>query len=569
MQKEIKFAVEEIKRVEFSDYEEQEYSIARLGFLSTRPNSHDIGISEDCLRASAPSVLGKWIVADVQWGDATTHTDAEHIVGIVPKEQEVEFVEDDDGYLRAYVDGIISKRYAADFCDIFAKDNERAVSIEAKFEMDEDDNASAFDIKGVTVLGKTVRPSCPESDITFVRFSEQDAEACYGKWQHGSASSALKKFAEERKQSMADDKKLKVDKSKDALSETAWGDVDKSALRDKIMAASNRAALVKSAYMLVESGWEDAPSEHLKYPVMEIKGDTLVYNRYGLASALAYAKQEGESAVVKKIEKIYKSLGLESDGKEEKMAKEIEFAAVNIGDLWSDVWGAICSKYPSGEYGSVYIIDSIWEEDNKKFALIKKRDESSLYRLDFSLTEEKLELADEIVKVDIDIVETDKVRKFAEPENVADYRFAAEPNPDDKGEKKMSEDEMMAKIDQLSKDVEDRDHIIMEKDAELEELRKFKEVAMAKETACAVEAVMAEVRPFVSDEQFAAFREEGLACTDGNLDAWSNKVKATCFSEVKKVVKKDEAGVLTFAMPKEPKMNKQSEDIWTRLRNQH
>ena len=102
-----------------------------------------------------------------------------------------------------------------------------------------------------------------------------------------------------------------------------------------------------------------------------------------------------------------------------------------------------------------------------------------------------------------------------------------------------------------------------------QELRKFKEAAMAKETACAVEAVMAEVRPFVSDEQFAAFREEGLACTDGNLDAWSNKVKAACFSEVKKVVKKDEAGVLTFAMPKEPKMNKQSEDIWTRLRNQH
>lgn len=562
MQKEIKFAVEEIKRVEFSDYEEQEYSIARLGFLSTRPNSHEIGISEDALRASAPSVLGKWIVADVQWGDATTHTDAEHIVGIVPKEQEVEFVRDDDGYLRAYVDGIISKRYAADFCDIFAKDNERAVSIEAKFEMDEDDNASAFDIKGVTVLGKTVRPSCPESDITFVRFSEQDAEACYGKWQHGSASSALKKFAEERKQSMADDKKLKVDKSKDALSETAWGDVNKSALRDKIMAASNRATLVKSAYMLVESGWEDAPSEHLKYPVMEIKGDTLVYNRYGLASALAYAKQEGKSAVVKKIEKIYKSLGLESDGKEEKMAKEIEFAAVDIGDLWGRLWSAIGEKH--WEYG----IQGVYEEDNQKFAILSDRDKK-LYRLDFSLTEDGMVMADEVVEVKQEFVETDNMQRFAEPENVADYRFAEEPNSDDKGEEKMSEDEMMAKIDQLSKDVEDRDHIIMEKDAELEELRKFKEVAMAKETACAVEAVMAEVRPFVSDEQFAAFREEGLACTDGNLDAWSNKVKATCFSEVKKVVKKDEAGVLTFAMPKEPKMNKQSEDIWTRLRNQH
>lgn len=304
---------------------------------------------------------------------------------------------------------------------------------------------------------------------------------------------------------MADDKKLKVDKSKNALSETAWGDVDKSALRDKIMAASNRATLVKSAYMLVESGWEDAPSEHLKYPVMEIKGDTLVYNRYGLASALAYAKQEGESAVVKKIEKIYKSLGLESDGKEEKM-----------------------------------------EEKNIEMAEVVEEPTVKMEELPAEC------LAEDEPKKDDEDAST-------EPES----------KEDDKGEEKMSEDEMMAKIDQLSKDVEDRDHIIMEKDAELDELRKFKEVTMAKETACAVEAVMAEVRPFVSDEQFAAFREEGLACTDGNLDAWSNKVKAACFSEVKKVVKKDEAGVLTFAMPKEPKMNKQSEDIWTRLRNQH
>lgn len=44
--------------------------------------------------------------------------------------------------------------------------------------------------------------------------------------------------------------------------------------------------------MLVEDGWEDAPSEHLKYPVMELKGDTFVYNRDGLSSALGYAKKK-------------------------------------------------------------------------------------------------------------------------------------------------------------------------------------------------------------------------------------------------------------------------------------
>lgn len=506
MQREIKFAVEEIKRIEFSDYEEQEYSIARLGFISTRPNSHEIGISEDVLRASAPSVLGKWIVADVQWGDATTHTDAEHIVGIVPKDQEVEFVEDDDGYLRAYVDGIISKRYAADFCDIFAKDNERAVSIEAKFEMADDENASAFDIKGVTVLGKAVRPSCPESDITFVRFSEQDAEACYSKW-HDAAGSvwSLKKFVEERKQSMADDKKLKVDKSKDAMSETAWGDVDKSALRDKIMAASNRASLVKSAYMLVEDGWEDAPSEHLKYPVMEIKGDTLVYNRYGLASALAYAKQEDEAAVVKKIEKIYKSLDLDSEGKEEKM------------------------------------------EENKNIEMAEAVEASAPEEMAVPVAEE---------------MATDEA-KPAEEMASAEPCDGDCPGPDDKGEEKMSEDEMMAKIDQLTKDIEDRDHIIMEKDAELDKLREFQTSVFEKERAKTVESVMCDIKDYVDALTYNDLREEGMACKFDEVDGWANKAKALCFGAVKKSRQKAnlDTTVWSFAAPVEP-VKKPNTSIW-------
>ena len=97
------------------------------------------------------------------------------------------------------------------------------------------------------------------------------------------------------------------------------------------MEAENKTELVKACYMLVEDGWEEAPSEKLKYPVMEIKGNTLVYNRYGLSSALAYAKQEKEQTVINKVEAIYKKLDLEeTDGKEEKKMSEIEFSAVNI-----------------------------------------------------------------------------------------------------------------------------------------------------------------------------------------------------------------------------------------------
>lgn len=575
LEKLINFAVDTIQQIQFDDYDEKEFAIAKVGFLSTRPNSHGLEISEEVLRECASTVLGKWMVAKMNWlgTDATTHVPSEHIMGSFPKDQDIEFVEDDDGYLRAYATAIISKRYAKDYCKMFDDDNERAVSVEMSVitENGEDinDNVLSFNIVGVTTLGKNVAPSCPESDVTMIRFSQEDADAYFNKMNEHNLT-PLKKFAKERIESMA--KTYKIDKSKEAMSDKAWGEVDKTAMRDKIMEADNKATLVKAVYMLVENGWEEAPSKHLKYPVMELKGDTFVYNRDGLASALGYAKKENETTVVNKIEKIYKKLDLDDNdgGKEEKMA-EIEFSAVNIGDLWGNVWEAIRSKYPNGEYGSVYSIDSIWEEDNKKFVLIRKRDESDLYRLDFSLTEDGLELADEIVKVEIDIVETDNIKKFAEPENVEQYTKFADPKQEPEKEPevestKMSEDEMMAKIAELEKSVEERDHIIMDKDTELEELRAYKAAVVAKEMACRVDSVMEEVRTYINDEQFAEFKAEGLSCGENDIDAWSNKVKATCFSEVKKNIKKDDKGVFSFAMPKVIK-HSDPNSIWEKLEN--
>ena len=106
---------------------------------------------------------------------------------------------------------------------------------------------------------------------------------------------------------------IKIDKSKESLSETTWGSVDKSSLMKNILEAKNYKTAIKSVYLLVEDGWEDAPSEHLKYPVMEIKGGKLVYNRYALASALGYAKKNNESSVVEKAETLYKKLELEEE----------------------------------------------------------------------------------------------------------------------------------------------------------------------------------------------------------------------------------------------------------------
>lgn len=569
MQKTIKFEASSIKHIDMSEYDNDDYMIGRTAFLSTRPNSHDIVIPENVLREYAPSVLGKWVTAEVKFNDCTTHTNGQSIVGIVPKEQDVEFVEADDGYLDAYVDCIISKRYAKEYCNVFSEDDaQRSVSIEATFSMVDEHECDGFNIKTITTLGRTVRPSVPDANITIVRFSEEDAESYYSNLHKSDSLSNLKRFVEERKQSMAEKKTYKIDKSKEAMSTADWGDYDKATMRDKIMEAKNRDTLVKSVYLLVEDGWKDAPSEHLKYPVMMLDGDKFIYNRNALSSALAYAKQNDETEVVNKIKAIYKKLDLDDDSerKEDKKMAEIEFSAVDIGTLWSKLWSALEEKYPAGEFGSVYRIDGIYEEGNQKFAIIHYKEEEVKYRLNFSLTEEGLTLADEVVEVKQEFTETDNIKRFAEPENVAEYRLAeCDDHDDDEHEEEMSADEMKAKMTELEKDIESRDNIIMEKDAELEELRKFKAEVEEQRKAATVESIMAECKEYMSDEQYKEMREEGMACNMAEIDGWTNKVKAVSFSAVKKNVKKNNDGLFRFAAPI-AKTNREDEDVWTRLK---
>lgn len=562
MEKDFKFAVEDIQRLNVEEYDENEYCVARMKFLSTRPNSHGLKFSEEVLKRDAKTVLGTWIVAEMLVGDFTTHTPAESIIGIAPKDQDVEFVEADDGYLDAYVDVVLSKRYAKDAYDVFVKDNDRSVSIEFNYSHPENDEyeVESYVIRGTTILGKMVNPSVPKANITVTRFSEKEADKFFAKV-HNNSLTVLKKFVEERKESMAD-KTYKIDKSKDAMSDTPWQDIDKTELRNKIMEAKNKATLVKSVYLLVEDGWEDAPSEKLKYPVMEIKGDKIVYNRNALVSALGYAKKENEESVVSKVEAIYKKLGL---GKEDdaKMAETI----TNFEIEGRKAWDKVIKKVQDHEGDGAYV-DSI--EDNH--IIYTKGDVR--YRVEADV---KVDKDDKSIDADIkwDTVKKDADQKMAEDEAKCE----------DKEEKKMSDDcdckdddhddeeDFAKKCAEMEKKIEERDNIIMEnekkmKDMEVElaDLREFKKTCMEKDKACAVESVMNEVKDFMNDEQFKALREEGMACEFSQIDAWSNKVKAISFESVKSNKKSKGFGVMKFSAPVDNTIEK-SGSVWERLKN--
>ena len=564
LNKKVSFQMEAILPEWLEDYDDNKFTVFKTCFLSTAKNSHNLEISEDVLRRDASTILGNFLVAKIQFGDASSHSPTEVIYGYFPKEQEVEFEETDDGVVKAWAYCVISKQYGKDFNDIFNTQNLRNTSVEMKVKVEDDADegtVESLDIYGLTCLGMSVDGSCSDAMMTMVRFSQEEADD-YFKGMNKQNLTPLKKFVKERIENMADEKFVNhpIDTSKNAIYEGEW---DGQKAKQDLIKEEKFKTLAPKVCMKLEEGWEDREITKLGYPVMMLHEGKWVYSTKGLSSALGYAKKEDETEVINKIEKIYKKLSLDgADGKEEKMAKEIEFSAVDIGDMWGRLWHEI-DETRHWEYGIV----GVFEEDNKKFAVLRDRD-GKLYRLDFSLTEDGMTIADEVIEVKQDFVDTDNIKKFAMPEDADKYCNFSESEsekenkeePDDEEEVKMSEDEMLAKIAQLKKDIEERDNIIMEKETELCDLRAFKQACMEAERGAKVDTIMAEVSKYLDKATMDSYRNEGLTCEFAEVDAWANKVKAVVFEKVTKQPENAEFTRMSAAVE-----IKKSTSVWDRL----
>lgn len=564
LDKKVSFQMETVLPEWLEDYDENKFTVFKTCFLSTAKNSHNLEISEDVLRRDASTILGNFLVAKIQFGDAGSHSPTEVIYGYFPKEQEVEFEETDDGVVKAWAYCVISKQYGKDFNDIFNTQNLRNTSVEMKVKVEDDADegtVESLDIYGLTCLGMSVNGSCSDAMMTMVRFSQEEADD-YFKGMNKQNLTPLKKFAKERTENMAEKDNYvnhPIDTSKDALYEGEW---DGQKAKQDLVKEKNFKSLAPKVCMKLEEGWEDREITKLGYPVMGLYDGKWVYSTKGLSSALGYAKKEEETAVVNKIEKIYKILDLDDNdsGKEEKMA-EVKFGAVDIGDMWSRLWREI-DETRHWEYGIV----GVFEEDNKKFAVLRDRD-GKLYRLDFSLTEDGMTVADEVVEVKQEFTETDNIRKFSEPENVEQYRKFAESENKPDEEVEMSVEEMKAKIAELQAEIENRDNIVMEKDeaikamdAELVDLRAFKQACMEAERGAKVDTIMAEVSKYLDKATMDSYRNEGLTCEFAEVDAWANKVKAVVFEKVTKQPENAEFTRMSAAVE-----IKKSTSVWDRL----
>ena len=508
LKKQVTFQLEDIVPSWAEDYPEDKFSIYRTTFLSTKKNSHNLNISEEVLRRDAKSILGNFLVAKIDGFDAGSHSPSETIFGYYPKEQEIIFEEYEDDVegkvVTASAYAVVSKLYGRTLTNIFTSVNKRNGSVEMAVDTDNDDenNVAGFNIYGLTCLGMTIKGSCPDANMTVVRFSEDDAESFFKDKTDNFA--LLKQFAKDRQYNMAESKTYKIDKSKEAMSTDDWSNVDKTAMRNKIMDAANRDILVKSVYLDVREGWQDAPSSGLKYPIMQLKGDTFVYNQNALSAAKGYAEKNNETEVLKKLNSIYKKLDL--DGKvDDTNMSDVKFDEIE----GRKAWGEVIDKVQEHEGKDVYV-DSV-EDDH----IIYTKDDVR-YRV-----EADIDVDDDDKTVDVDIkwdtVKKDEDQKMAEMES----------------QEEVSMDDMKAKVDELTKEIENRDNIIMEKDKELEELRAFKADIENKEKMSSIDTIMNEVKGCLSEQQFNDLKEEGVNCEMSQIDGWKNKVKAFCFDATK------------------------------------
>ena len=269
---------------------------------------------------------------------------AEHPVGLIPESATIT-IEERDGKKWIHIkDALLWYEYNHQLGQLLKKKGNKKVSVEVEFldsYMDEGiEKVKSFVFLGVTILGKD--PNTMEeyqegiegarlelSGYTnteeFVRFKQKMSFA-YNKM------NVLKKYnieiPEDKQEFLAKSEwgtgdPIKIDRSK--VSADSWGDVSKTELRNTVLKAKNYKTIVKSVYLFVEDGWENSPSSHLKYPVMQYKNGTLVYNAGGLLAAQQYGEKYDE-VVANKAKRIRKKLGLIETESGESMNKFIEFA---------------------------------------------------------------------------------------------------------------------------------------------------------------------------------------------------------------------------------------------------
>lgn len=314
-------------------------------------------------------------------------------------------------------EGAIWAEYNKEAVRLLKKRRANNVSVEIRVlqERVDDDGVEIiekFTLLGITIIG--VQPGIPDAHLSLLEFSKtpqyDNFVRAFSRQMNGSEEENMEVFL--KKEQYGSGETLKLALTSEKASDDVWGDVNKTKLRNDLLRAENYKNIIPKAYLVVMDDWEDAPSDRLKYPIVQIKEGEVVLNINGVQTAGAYLMKEKDEPYFRKakskLNKIRKILGME--------------------------------KFMSLEFG-VETNDDLGEEVSQNQPSIIKMEGGRNSNMDRKEITSKM--AELLAQKKVIEEELDKLEDQLE-EEIGDYEYAEE---DKKEEAKTKMDESKAKID--------------------------------------------------------------------------------------------------------------------------
>ena len=182
----MKFAIDNISFVEEEESDSQ-FATVKIDVFASGNNHHELFVSEEALRRTSDTIKEKPLifVYDEILDDAGAHDEDLYFPGgFVPKEQEIEFRNLDDGRVMMSVVGKIWKEYCGRLLEFFKRDSKtKPVSVEMKVfdfgsrEIQEGKHIPEildYAYTAITVLGSFVAPAIPGAKADLVAFAKEE-----------------------------------------------------------------------------------------------------------------------------------------------------------------------------------------------------------------------------------------------------------------------------------------------------------------------------------------------------------------------------------------------------------
>lgn len=354
-------------RIKLKKLSKEQFIGIEIWAISTaNPNRNGSYFTPESLEVSLPSVYDKPILGcfekitnDFNSHDGEWKQDSDGInfwdnketpLGVIRSTDKVEIVEK-DGLQWLVINAVLWCQYNWRQIKKIFKDKKKKVSVEVNqidyYTNDEGiEVIDKFELCGITILGSRVLEGIEGAHLSLLDsidktvYSKQKEKLCFAYKQFDGKTEDSDINKEEDSIKMENFAyKIKVNKSKEAISDKEWGEVDKTELAHKVVEADNFEEVAGDIYLRLDEGWKDKEVSKLSYPVMELKGNKeegyeAVYNINGLRAAYAYANREegGDPEVVEKIEKIYKDLDLELGNNEKRSNESSEDIKIQTKD---------------------------------------------------------------------------------------------------------------------------------------------------------------------------------------------------------------------------------------------